>query len=211
MVEFVTSGRLDRDVVLAITGLWLATVLLVYWDSGRRGLSPRERVGWLLLTLLPFAGAAIYFWRKTSTPVSRPRPAGRRVTMLRPPEPPAPRMATIAIADAGEAASFSPRAESGAELLLTAAEGPYRGHHFRVEQLPARIGRGGDCAVCLDEDPAVSRQHAELYRRLDRLWLRDLGSKHGVSLNGATVVDQPVEPGDRIKIGNSTLILGSGR
>jgi hypothetical protein len=208
MLRFLTGIRLDRDIVLAFTGLWLATVLLVYWDTGRRGLATRERAAWLLLTLLPFVGAGLYFWLKYGAPLRQPKAAGRRVTLLRPPDPPAGRSGTIAVADVrGSLPALSPPA-APRPLTLSVTKGPYRGRSFALDSLPALIGRGAGCAICLDDDPAVSRQHAELYRDGSGLRLRDLGSKHGTRLNGRRLTDGPVAPGDRIGIGGSTLALG---
>jgi hypothetical protein len=156
MIDWFPGGRLDRDIVLAITGLWLATVVLVYWDSGRRRLPARERAAWLLLTLLPFLGAALYFWRKNRTPLAPSPPGGRRITWLRPPDQPAGgRLATIAAADVRDGVSWTNAAATGGRYLLWIAGGPSRGRNVELSQLPAVIGRGGDCAVSLDDDPAV--------------------------------------------------------
>ena len=70
------------------------------------------------------------------------------------------------------------------------------------------IGRGKDCDVMLD-DPSISRRHARVVVDGNgAVVLEDLGSVHGVSVNGALVHDtRPLSHGDRIAVGKSTLVL----
>jgi len=39
------------------------------------------------------------------------------------------------------------------------------------------------------------------------LRIRDLGSSHGLSVNGVAVHDQALAPGDKIQVGLSTLVV----
>jgi pSer/pThr/pTyr-binding forkhead associated (FHA) protein len=71
--------------------------------------------------------------------------------------------------------------------------------------LPAVIGRGHEVAVSLDGDMGVSRRHAEIYSPGAGLHIRDLNSTHGTYVNGYKVSDQPLQPGDKIAIGQSIL------
>lgn len=54
-------------------------------------------------------------------------------------------------------------------------------------------------------DPAVSRIHLELEPRDDGLWVRDLGSKNGASVNGVEVGLARLPQGSRLRVGDTTL------
>ena len=90
---------------------------------------------------------------------------------------------------------------------LAALEGPHAGQHFELRDLPARIGRGAEVAIRLDADLGVSRRHAELYWQAGVLRLRDTNSAHGTTVNGYTITDKGLAPGDRIRVGHSLLQL----
>ena len=50
------------------------------------------------------------------------------------------------------------------------------------------IGRGKDCDVVID-DKSVSKHHLEIAYQSDGLYVRDLGSSNGTTLNGENVTD----------------------
>lgn len=87
-------------------------------------------------------------------------------------------------------------------------EGPHLGEKFPVEQFPALIGRGNTASIQLDKDTKVSREHAELYLKHGNLWLRDQ-SRHGTMVNGYSIVEKALVNGDKIRVGNSLLIVRS--
>jgi hypothetical protein len=66
------------------------------------------------------------------------------------------------------------------------------------------IGRLPECAVVLD-DPNVSRRHAQLRREGAEVVLVDLGSTNGTKVNGVTVREHRLAPGDVISVGTTTL------
>ncbi len=68
----------------------------------------------------------------------------------------------------------------------------------------ARIGRAPDCAVALS-DSQVSRHHAEVRAGRGEYRVVDLGSTNGTMLNGAVVSDHPLEDGDEIVVGNTSI------
>jgi hypothetical protein len=71
------------------------------------------------------------------------------------------------------------------------------------------IGRKSDCNLQL-RGGMVSRRHAEIRRRGDRVWILDLGSSNGTEVNGKTLVKdipQPLLPGQRVTIGDYSLVL----
>jgi two-component system, cell cycle response regulator len=77
------------------------------------------------------------------------------------------------------------------------------GKHFKLGDAPTRIGREPDNEIVLD-DPGVSRRHARLERRLQKVVVMDVGSKNGTLLNDRELTQVvELENGDRIKIGST--------
>ena len=75
------------------------------------------------------------------------------------------------------------------------------GKHFKLGDAPTRIGRDSDNEIVLD-DPGVSRRHARLERRQQKIVVMDVGSKNGTLLNDRELTQVvELENGDRIKIG----------
>jgi hypothetical protein len=66
------------------------------------------------------------------------------------------------------------------------------------------LGRGIEADILLD-DETVSRKHARLTVRGDRLEVEDLGSRNGIRFRGREVDQAVLEPGDRIGIGEVIL------
>ena len=62
------------------------------------------------------------------------------------------------------------------------------------------IGRHPECDVRIDS-PQVSRRHCCVAVAYDRLFIRDLGSRNGVRVNGDVVDEARLKPGDEIAIG----------
>ena len=61
------------------------------------------------------------------------------------------------------------------------------------------VGRHVECDVRIDS-PQVSRRHCCLAMAYDRLVIRDLGSRHGVRVNGRLVEEARLKPGDEVAI-----------
>jgi hypothetical protein len=69
------------------------------------------------------------------------------------------------------------------------------------------IGRGQDADLRLS-DPGVSRHHAQVELRDGEVWLEDLGSTNGTTLDGASVTSPTVlTSGQRIAVGSSVLVF----
>lgn len=71
---------------------------------------------------------------------------------------------------------------------------------------PIRIGRAPECELVL-RDTKVSRRHARLAPRDGVLVLTDLGSTNGTRVNGHRVTEVVLGAGDRIQIGESSLVI----
>lgn len=75
-----------------------------------------------------------------------------------------------------------------------------------VSGAPIHIGRGAECELVL-RDSRVSRRHARLVARDGVLVLTDLGSTNGTMVNGHRVSQVALGAGDRIELGESTLVI----
>ena len=87
----------------------------------------------------------------------------------------------------------------------------------RIERLdldggPVTIGRSSSNRLVLS-DIGVSRRHCVIEMTGDRLRIRDLGSRHGLRLNGTKVPAGDLANGDRIRIGpfEITVSAAAGR
>lgn len=77
---------------------------------------------------------------------------------------------------------------------------------LRLEDLDRRylVGRVETCDLQLLSEE-ISREHAALVRLWDGVIVKDLGSKNGVLVNDALVVEQRLRDGDLVRIGPATL------
>ncbi len=93
-------------------------------------------------------------------------------------------------ADGGERLEFSTGTHAGQVTPLT--------HDVTV------LGRGTDVDVRLT-DLDVSRQHAEVRRDGAHIWLIDLGSSNGTTLNGRRIDRAAMHDGDVIRLGGTEI------
>jgi len=67
------------------------------------------------------------------------------------------------------------------------------------------IGRSSRCVIHIS-DPTVSKEHAEITRRGDELFICDLGSRNGTRVNGQEAREPIVlHSGDRVEIGQAVM------
>ena len=72
----------------------------------------------------------------------------------------------------------------------------------------ARVGRGPENTIRLDDDSTVSSRHATVERRADGLWVEDAGSTNGTFVNGARVTSpRLLQRGDVVRIGHTDLVV----
>jgi len=81
------------------------------------------------------------------------------------------------------------------------------GHRFELVDGVAVVGRTKDCDVTLADDASVSRRHAEIRPDGRSFWIADLGSTNGTEVNGKRVSRLELRSGDRITIGQTTLVF----
>ena len=78
------------------------------------------------------------------------------------------------------------------------------GGRIKVGENPVAIGRLPECDIVL-ADKNVSRRHAEVRRRDDRIVIVDLGSTNGTKVNGAGIKEKELADGDEIGLGSTRL------
>ncbi|MFN8460056.1 MAG: FHA domain-containing protein, partial [Anaerolineae bacterium] len=95
-------------------------------------------------------------------------------------------------------------ADNVAKLIVRAGLGRVGQEILLVEDVTT-LGRAGSCQVILDND-FTSRRHAQIVRRDEVYWLRDLGSKNGTLLDGQPVTQEALlSDGAEIAIGPVVL------
>ncbi len=93
------------------------------------------------------------------------------------------------------------------KLIIRAIDGPARGTIYTIGRGDRLIvGRAPDVPIRFD-DPTVSRHHAEIVWSEEAPSIHDLDSRAGVVVNGTSVARTTVRPGDRIRLGATTLIV----
>jgi phosphoserine phosphatase RsbU/P len=89
------------------------------------------------------------------------------------------------------------------EIRVRAADGSVG--RFPISKERVSIGRARDSDILLP-DLALSRRHAEIRKRSEGFFLRDLGSVNGTRLNGERIrAERRIYPGDIIKIAEHIL------
>jgi len=68
------------------------------------------------------------------------------------------------------------------------------------------VGRGGTCDLVI-RDLAASRQHLKILKVANGYECRDLDSSNGTQVNGEPIDVHPLEDGDEIRIGNTSLFF----
>ncbi|MFY0569245.1 FHA domain-containing protein [Archangium lansingense] len=91
--------------------------------------------------------------------------------------------------------------------FLYVERGPGVGQLLPVKQGVLVLGRASTSDLRL-QHPSISRRHAQLTRRGDRLTLKDLGSQNGTYVNRARLTSEvELRSGDELALGNAILQL----
>ncbi|HVY48277.1 MAG TPA: sigma 54-interacting transcriptional regulator [Minicystis sp.] len=115
------------------------------------------------------------------------------------------------VADIDATARQRPLEDTSTDTFgLVVLEGPDRGGSFPLDARdpwPVLVGQSPACRVRLT-DPLVSRRHASLdLGRGGNLRIADLGSTNGTFVDGVSVVDAHLSPGQVVRIGGTTFTL----
>jgi pSer/pThr/pTyr-binding forkhead associated (FHA) protein len=90
---------------------------------------------------------------------------------------------------------------------LVVIEGPRAGTEIPLAASPLLLGRAQEATLVLDDDYSSGR-HARLFPQGSRWFLEDLGSTNGTFIDEQQLTRaQPVEPGQRIRIGKTVMEL----
>jgi len=145
-------------------------------------------VGGLLLLLIV---ALVLFWRMSRQPRSESSTSAETaVTAPEPTAAPPPPPAMV---------SLDFVTESEQRMI------------FKLDQPTLTIGRASDndiviTAPILNAD-TISQHHARLRRDPDGFVVRDLGSKNGVAVNGRWTIENLLQDGDRLQLGEVEAIF----
>ena len=92
------------------------------------------------------------------------------------------------------------------EVVIEVREPGRAARRIPLTGAPIRIGRAPECELVL-KDARASRRHARLHARDGVLVLTDLGSTNGTLVNGHRVTELVLGAGDRIQIGDTSLLV----
>jgi pSer/pThr/pTyr-binding forkhead associated (FHA) protein len=96
------------------------------------------------------------------------------------------------------------RPEPRASLRLRILEpAPRRGETHTIDR-EITVGRGGGCALVLNDDTYVSQLHARLFQQNGEGYVEDLGSTNGTYVNGKQIKGMTrLKRGDRVQFGQT--------
>lgn len=88
---------------------------------------------------------------------------------------------------------------------VVAVGGPHAGQVYPLDAEAVSVGRDPGMMIPLTSDSTASRRHATV-QYVNGAWsVRDEGSSNGTWVNGVRVQEQPLFPGDVIRVGQSEL------
>ncbi len=79
------------------------------------------------------------------------------------------------------------------------------GEMYKITKDETIIGRGSQADIQVI-DEGISRKHASIRLEGDRVVVQDLGSTNGTYLNGEKVGVHPLQDGDKIQVGSTTIL-----
>lgn len=130
---------------------------------------------------------------QTQAPAATSRPAP-------PPRPSAPPEASAQPPAAPNRPAGMPHA------WLEGTEGAMKGRQAVLQQADTLVGRSTVCDVQI-YDPKVSRKHLRIRYGNGAFFLQDQQSSRGTLINGERVMAQKLTSGDRIDIGDSSMVF----
>jgi hypothetical protein len=96
-------------------------------------------------------------------------------------------------------------AEQALSAALVVANGRYEGRWIALDRPTMRVGRDELFEVYLGGDPSIARHHCTLQRDGGGYFVT--AEQAAVDVNGVPITQHPLNSGDRIRIGNTTLVF----
>jgi pSer/pThr/pTyr-binding forkhead associated (FHA) protein len=97
--------------------------------------------------------------------------------------------------------------DDAARLIIRGGMPGHIGQEILLAQDVTTLGRAASCQVVIENDFA-SRRHAQIIRREQVYWLKDLGSKNGTLLNNQPVSGEaPLADGAEIRVGEAVFVF----
>lgn len=157
--------------------------------------------------VLSFARAHGYALRDRPRVTLQPDPALRpgEVDVHAAVSPPSDPTVSDAHADSGTRV-FEVPVVRAPQVVIEVREPGRAARRIAMSGPPIRIGRAPECELVL-KDSRASRRHARLHARDGVLVLTDLGSTNGTRVNGHRVTEMVLGAGDRIQIGDTSLVV----
>ncbi|NLL51449.1 MAG: DUF3662 domain-containing protein [Peptococcaceae bacterium] len=109
---------------------------------------------------------------------------------------------TLLVDAVKKVSSLEPDLSRKSRFYLEIIKGNGAGKVCYLDQKEVIIGRNQDCDIIID-DMEISRQHLRLVYENRRWFVQDLGSTNGTYVNKLRVDRYMVNPGDRIKAGQT--------
>ncbi|MFT3806131.1 FHA domain-containing protein [Arenimonas sp.] len=94
---------------------------------------------------------------------------------------------------------------SAVRVVLRGVSGAHFGRCFTLVE-PRVVGRSASCDIRID-DPGMADRHAQFELHGDRVVLRSLSQQEGAIVNGVSVRDAVLSPGDQISFDQHRFIL----
>lgn len=94
--------------------------------------------------------------------------------------------------------------QAGELARIRVLAGPDHGTVFVITSFPVTIGRGEQNTIIL-MDLKTSRQHAELNLQNGQIFIKDLGSAHGLAVNGKNSPFTLLKTQDKIALGETVI------
>jgi FHA domain len=107
-----------------------------------------------------------------------------------------------------DAASLTskPAQQAAGRLIVLESPALEDGEIYPLDSRPITVGRGTNNDLALAGDEYASGRHARFERRLDGVWLEDIGSTNGTFVNGIRLTrERRLAPGDVVRIGETDL------
>lgn len=80
------------------------------------------------------------------------------------------------------------------------------GEMFQLRKEAVILGRDSECDVQI-RDVGISRRHSKIYKgKSGEIYIEDLGSTNGTYINGEQIVKKPLNDGDRVQLGRTTIL-----